>query len=77
MPQVLGRPAYQASERLRRKFAAERMQAGSRSMAYQAIFMVQTAQDRRGDRLRVFGKVMTGEWVAHYNRGTPARARTG
>jgi hypothetical protein len=29
-------------------------------VAFEAIFMVQTAEDRRGDDLRLFGEAMTG-----------------
>ena len=45
---------------LLRKSIGERLPVGSRGVARQAIFMVQTAQNRRRDHLRVFRKAMTG-----------------
>ena len=41
------------------KIIGERMPVGSRGVARQAIFMVQPAQNRRRDQLRVFRKAMT------------------
>ena len=42
------------------KYIGESMPVGSRGVARQAIFLVQTAQNRRHDHLRVFRKAMTG-----------------
>jgi hypothetical protein len=43
-----------------RKNTGKRMFDGSRGLAPEAIFMVQPAQNRRRDHLRMFGKAMTG-----------------
>ena len=44
-----------------RRNTAERTPVGSGGSARQAIFMVQAAQNRRRDYLRMFGKAMPGE----------------
>ena len=61
------------------KIIGERMPVGSRGVARQAIFMVQTAQNRRRGDLRVFRKAMTGghELIRFGQRMWNARSQAG
>jgi hypothetical protein len=62
-----------------RKFIGGRISVGSRGMAHKAIFMVQSAQNRRRDHLSVSGEAMTGghDVVAFGRRIWNARFQAG